>query len=49
MANGVKEAVAQSGIVGVFTGGLKAAAGGIAAAVGFSFLAALIVDSGDKR
>ena len=41
LAKGVREAVAQDGILGVLTGGLKAAAGGIAAAVFFGFLAAL--------
>ena len=42
LAKGVREAVAQDGILGVLTGGLKAAAGGIAAAVFFGFLAALL-------
>ena len=35
MAEGVKEAIAQRGFLGVFTGGLTATAGGIAAAVVF--------------
>ena len=42
LAKGVIEGVKQSGLVGVFTGGVKAAAGGIAAAVFFGYLAALI-------
>ncbi|WP_458862775.1 stage V sporulation protein AE [Acidaminobacterium chupaoyuni] len=48
MAEGVKEAIAQQGFLGVFTGGFSATAGGIAAAVAFSFLGALIFRSGDK-
>ena len=42
LAKGTIEAVKESGIVGVFTGGVKAAAGGIAAAVFFGYLASLI-------
>ena len=42
LAKGVIEGAKQSGLVGVFTGGVKAAAGGIAAAVFFGYLAALI-------
>ena len=42
LANGAIEGVKQSGIIGAFTGGVKAAAGGIAAAVFFGYLAALI-------
>jgi len=33
LAKGVKEGVQQDGFLGIFTGGLKAAAGGIAAAI----------------
>ena len=36
------EAVKESGLLGAFTGGVKAAAGGIAAAVFFGYLASLI-------
>ena len=42
MAKGVKEAVDKDGILGAFTGGTAAAAGGIAAAICFSFLAAVL-------
>ena len=42
LAKGAIEGVKQSGIIGAFTGGVKAAAGGIAAAVFFGYLAALI-------
>lgn len=48
LAKGVKEAVDQDGLVGVFTGGLKAAAGGITAAVFAGLLAALIFKAKDK-
>ena len=42
LAKGAIEGVKQSGLIGAFTGGVKAAAGGIAAAVFFGYLAALI-------
>lgn len=48
MAKGVQQAIAQHGFLGVFTGGLTATAGGIAAAVVFSFVGAMIFKSGDK-
>lgn len=49
LAKGVKKAVAEQGWLGVFTGGLTAAAGGITAAVVFGALAALIFKAGNKR
>lgn len=42
LAKGAIEGVKETGLVGAFTGGVKAAAGGIAAAVFFGYLAALI-------
>jgi len=48
LANGVKEAVDTSGILGIFTGGLKAAAGGITAAIFAGLLASLIFKAKDK-
>ncbi len=39
---GVKKAVGKHGLLGVFTGGLTATAGGITAAVVFALLAALV-------
>ncbi len=48
MANGTQTAVIEQGILGAFTGGVTAAAGGIAAAVVFSFLASLIFKAGDR-
>ena len=49
LAKGVKKAVAEQGWLGVFTGGLTATAGGIAAAVVFGLLMALLFRPGDKR
>lgn len=42
LADGVKEAVAQDGLLGALTGGLSATAGGISAAIVFGFLCALL-------
>ena len=42
LAKGTIEAVKESGFIGVFTGGLKSASGGIAAAVFFGYIASLI-------
>ena len=42
LAKGAIEGVKETGLVGAFTGGVKASAGGIAAAVFFGYLAALI-------
>lgn len=42
LAKGAIEAVQQDGLLGAFTGGVKAAAGGIAAAIFFGYLASLI-------
>ena len=48
IAEGVKEAVDEEGLLGVFTGGLKAASGGITAAVIFGSLAAAIFKPKDR-
>ena len=48
LAKGVREAVQEEGLLGALTGGLKAAAGGITAAMVFGFLAALIFNPKDK-
>lgn len=42
LATGVKEAVSQKGLLGAFTGGLEATAGGIAVALTFSLLFSFI-------
>ena len=42
LAKGTIEAVKENGLIGAFTGGLKASAGGIAAAVFFGYIASLV-------
>lgn len=42
LAQGVKKAVDEQGLIGAFTGGLTASAGGIAAAILFGLITALI-------
>lgn len=49
LAKGVRKAVSEKGWLGIFTGGLTATAGGIAAAVVFGVVMALIFKPGDKR
>ena len=48
LAEGVKTAVSDSGLLGALTGGAKAAAGGISAAVFFGLLTALLFKPADK-
>lgn len=48
LAKGVRAAVADSGFLGIFTGGISAAAGGITAAIVFGFVAALLFKPKDK-
>ncbi len=48
LAKGVKEAVQLHGFLGIFTGGLKAAAGGITVAIFAGLLASLIFRPKDK-
>lgn len=48
LAKGVREAIAQDGFLGIFTGGLKAAAGGITAAILAGLLASLFFRPKDK-
>lgn len=48
LAKGVREAVVTDGFLGIFLGGLKATAGGIAVAIVGAFLAALIFRPKDK-
>ncbi len=48
LAKGVKEAVGKDGLLGALTGGLKASAGGITAAVFFGLIAALLCKPKDK-
>lgn len=48
LAKGVQKAVEEKGWIGAFTGGFTASAAGIAAAVFFGLLVALIFKSKDK-
>lgn len=48
LAKGVEQAVNARGLLGAFTGGLQATAGGIAAAIGFGVLFALFTKPRDK-
>jgi len=48
LAKGVREAVAEDGFLGIFTGGLKAAAGGITAAVFARLTAGFLFKAKDK-
>lgn len=49
LARGVIGAVKSQGLLGIFTGGLTATAGGIAAAIVFAFIFALIFHSHTKK
>lgn len=49
LAKGVKKAVDTDGFLGIFTGGLKAAAGGITAAVVLGLLCSVLFRSKDKN
>ena len=48
LAKGVREAIGESGFLGIFTGGLKATAGGITVAVFAGLIASLIFKPKDK-
>lgn len=49
LAKGVMREVDEIGLIGIFTGGLKAASGGITAAIMFAFLSALIFNPKEKK
>ena len=49
LAKGVKEAVMQKGLLGVFTGGFTAAAAGLCAAVFFGIIIALLCKPKEKK
>jgi len=42
LSKGVISEVSSNGVIGAFTGGIKAAAGGIAAAIFFGYIASLV-------
>ena len=48
LSKGVREAVDKDGFLGIFTGGLKASAGGITAAILAGLLCSLIFKAKDK-
>ena len=49
LAKGVRQAVDEKGLLGIFTGGLTATAGGIAAALVFALIFALLFRPHDKE
>ena len=49
LVTGVEKAVAEKGFLGAFTGGLTASAGGIAAAIFFGYLAAVLFKPKEKK
>lgn len=49
LAKGVKEAVDENGLLGVFVGGLKASAGGIGAAITAGLIVSIIFKARDKN
>ena len=48
LANGVRKAVAEQGLLGALTGGITATAGGIAAAIFFGFVVSLVCKAKPK-
>ena len=48
IAKGVREAIDRDGFIGIFTGGLKASAGGITAAIVAGLLGACLFKARDK-
>ena len=48
LAKGVREAISEDGFLGIFTGGLKATAGGITVAIFAGLLVSLIFKPEDK-
>ena len=49
LAKGVRDAVAEKGVLGAFTGGVEAGAAGICAAMFFGLLVAMCFKSKDKQ
>lgn len=48
LARGVREAIEKDGFIGIFTGGLTASAGGIAAAIVAGLIASILFKAKDK-
>ncbi len=49
VARGIREAIHADGFIGIFTGGITAAAGGIAAALLFGYTVALLAPKRQKK
>ena len=49
LAKGVKQAIADQGLLGAFTGGFSSAAGGVCAAMFFGLLVSLLFRPNDKN
>lgn len=49
LGKGVIKGVSEKGLLGAFTGGITATSGGIAAAIFFGFIIALIFNSKEKK
>ena len=49
LSSGVIKAVEENGFIGIFTGGMTATAGGIAAAIVFALIVAMISKSRSKK
>ena len=49
LCKGVREAISSEGVTGILTGGLKACAGGITAAIVFGLLMSLLFSSKPKK
>lgn len=49
LAQGVIKEIQKDGLIGIFTGGLKASAGGISAAVFFGYIASLVAKPKIKK
>ena len=48
LAKGVKESVGEDGFIGILTGGLKASAGGITAAIAAGLVSSILFKAKDK-
>ena len=49
LAEGIRRAIEEDGFIGIFTGGMTAAAGGITAALLFGLIAAVVFKQKDKK
>lgn len=48
LAEGIKKSIAEKGLLGILTGGLTAASGGVTAAIVFGLIAAIFFKQRDK-